>query len=87
MESFKSSFLRCSLCKLSFNLKNKDPISLFCCNEIACRECVETLMIKSENKELVIKGQFDCSFCYSDHCAPEGIEAPIKLGPNKHVQK
>ncbi len=87
MESFKSSFLRCSLCKFSFNLKNKEPLSLKCCDEIACRECVETLMIKSENKELIIKGQFDCSFCHSDHCQQEGVEIPVKLGPNKHVKK
>ncbi len=87
MESFKSSFLRCLLCKLSFNLKNKEPISLICCLETAYRECVETLMIKSENKELVIKGQFDCSFCHSDHYAPDGVEIPLKLGPNKHVKK
>ncbi len=58
-----------------------------CCDEIACRECVETLMVKSESKEFVIKGQFECSFCHSDHCAQEGFEAPAKLGPNKYVKK
>jgi hypothetical protein len=68
MESVKSSMLHCVLCKLSFNLKVREPVNLICCGEIACRECVETLMIKSESKELVIKGQFDCSFCHSDHC-------------------
>ena len=71
MESVKASFLSCSLCKLSFNLKNREPINLICCNEIACRECVESLKMKSDSKELVIKGQFECSFCHSDHCAPE----------------
>ena len=68
MESAQSSVLKCSLCKYFFNLKNREPINLVCCHEIACRECVETLMIKSESKELVVKGQFDCSFCHSDHC-------------------
>lgn len=43
-------------------------------------------MMKSESKEMVIKGQFECSFCHSDHCAPEDYEKPIKLGPNKHVK-
>jgi hypothetical protein len=56
MSSVKTSFLKCSLCKLSFNLKNREPIILKCCDETACRECVETLMIKTESKKLVIKG-------------------------------
>jgi hypothetical protein len=47
MSSAKTSFLKCSLCKLSFNLKKREPIFLKCCDETACRECVETLMIKS----------------------------------------
>ncbi len=54
---------------------------------MSCRECVETLMMKSENKELVIKGQFDCSFCHSDHCASEDYVKPIKLSINKYVKK
>jgi hypothetical protein len=56
MESSKLSDLQCPLCKLYFNLKNREPINLKCCDEIACRECIESLMIKSENKELVVKG-------------------------------
>ena len=83
MESTNLSDLQCTLCKHFFNLKNREPIFLKCCDETACRECVESLMVKSENKELVIKGQFDCSFCHSDHCAPEECVKPIKLGPNK----
>ena len=55
MASFHSSVFKCSLCKLSFNLKNREPIYLKCCDETACRECVETLMIKSLSKDLVIK--------------------------------
>ena len=44
-------------------------------------------MIKSDNKEVVIKGQFECSFCHFDHCQQEGFEAPVKLYPNKYVKK
>ena len=87
MEYVRSSFLKCSLCKLSFNLKNREPINLMCCSEIACRECVESLMIKSKSKNLVIKGQFDCSFCHSDHCLPFGIDKSVELTANKHVRK
>ena len=87
METAKVSDLSCHLCKHFFNLKNREPISLKCCEEIACRQCVESLMIKSENKELVIKGQFDCSFCHSDHCQEEGFEAAVKLKPNKYIKK
>ena len=87
MEYVRSSILKCSLCKLSFNLKNREPINLMCCSEIACRECVETLMIKSQSKNLVIKGQFDCSFCHSDHCAHKGYHEPMELSANKHVRK
>jgi hypothetical protein len=56
MSSIKTSVFKCSLCKLLFNLKNREPINLKCCDEIACRECVENLMIKSQSKKLVIKG-------------------------------
>jgi hypothetical protein len=58
-----------------------------CCQETACRECIETLMMKSENKELVIKGQFECSFCNSDHCSQEDYVKPVKLCPNKKFKK
>ena len=87
MASFQSSVFKCSLCKLSFNLKNREPINLKCCDEIACRECVETLMIKTQSKQFVIKGQFDCSYCHSDHCAPKELEKPTELTANKHVRK
>jgi hypothetical protein len=43
-------------------------------------------MIKSENKDIVQKGQFECAFCQSDHCAQEGVEQPMKLGPNVYVK-
>jgi hypothetical protein len=44
-------------------------------------------MIKSQSKDMVIKGQFDCSFCHSDHCASEDSFKPAKLGPNKQFKK
>ncbi len=48
---------------------------------------MQTVMIKSQSKDMVIKGQFDCSFCHSDHCAPENYDQPLKLGPNKQFKK
>ena len=56
METSKNSDLRCPLCKDHFDLNNREPILLKCCDETACRECVETLMIKSESKKPIIKG-------------------------------
>jgi hypothetical protein len=79
--------LSCSLCKKPFNLNSREPINLKCCDEIACRNCVESKMIKTKNKDVVIKGQFECSFCSADHCAPEGFIQPIKIAANKHVRK
>jgi hypothetical protein len=87
MEATNTSDLQCTLCKHFFNLKNREPINLKCCDETACRECVESKMIKTENKEFVIKGQFDCSFCHFDHCASEDSMKPVKLGPNKQFKK
>ena len=88
MESSKQqSYLTCSLCKFPFNLKKREPIMLMCCQETACRSCVESKMIKSDRKEVVIKGQFDCVFCSSDHCALEGYVHPIKIVANKKLSK
>ena len=87
MEESKNPELKCSVCKNLFNLKNREPINLKCCDETACRECVETRMMLSESKELVIRKKFDCSFCHHYHCAPGDYEKPIKLAPNKHVKK
>jgi hypothetical protein len=56
METAKISDLQCPLCKHYFNLKNREPVSLKCCDETACRDCVEKVMMKTESKELVIKG-------------------------------
>ena len=53
MESLPTSNLMCKLCKLPYNLKNREPIILYCCRKTACRNCVEKEMIKSEDKEIV----------------------------------
>ncbi len=74
-------------CKLFFNLKNREPINLKCCDETASLDRVETRMMKSQSKEPVIKEWLGCSFCHSDHCAPEVYERPIKLAPNKQAKK
>lgn len=56
MEASKNSDLRCPLCKHLFDFNQREPIILKCCDETACKECVVTIMIKSESKEIVIKG-------------------------------
>ena len=56
MEESKDSELKCSVCKNLFNLNKREPILLKCCDETAFRECIENSMMKSQSKELVIKG-------------------------------
>ena len=56
MEELKTPDLKCAICKHLFNLKKREPINLNCCGETACRDCVETVMMKSESKEFVIRG-------------------------------
>ncbi len=46
-ESAKLSDLQWLVYKQFFNLKKREPINLKCCDEVACRECVETYMMKS----------------------------------------
>ncbi len=62
--------LNCTLCNQIFNLKSREPIYLMCCGDVACKLCIKNDMIKSDNKEVIKKGQFECSFCHADHCAP-----------------
>jgi hypothetical protein len=81
-----ASNLVCSQCKLLFNLKNREPISLYCCSNTACRDCIQRDMIKSETKDIVKKGQFECAFCQSDHCAQRGFDQPMELVPNFYVR-
>jgi hypothetical protein len=66
------NLLTCALCKQLFNLTNREPIYLLCCGDVACKDCVKKVMIKSDDKEVVRKGQFECSFCHADHCAQLG---------------
>ena len=47
MDDSVVSEYKCSVCKNFFNLKDKEPILLKCCDETACRECVENKMMKS----------------------------------------
>ena len=66
--------LSCSLCNQVFNLSNREPIRLICCGESACKECVINDMIKAEDKSVIKKGQFKCSFCEADHCQQPKVE-------------
>lgn len=43
-------------------------------------------MIKTDDKYVVKKGEFECSFCCSDHCAPKGFDQPMTLQINKYVR-
>ncbi len=51
--SVTASNLICTCCNILFNLKTREPIILMCCQETACRSCVEKNMIKSESKDVV----------------------------------
>ena len=86
MESFSASNLICTQCKLAFNLKSREPIYLICCRQTACRECVQK-MNANENKNIVKKGYFDCSFCHADHCTPKDVDQPIELSPNEYLKQ
>ena len=52
----RSTKLKCALCNHPFNLSSREPINLICCDQIACRMCVQSTMIKSEDKNLIVKG-------------------------------
>ncbi len=67
------SLLQCKLCNQSFNCKSRAPINIMCCGDLACRECVETLMNKGTEPGISVKGKFRCTYCESDHCAPIGL--------------
>ena len=44
-------------------------------------------MIKSDYKDFVKKGQFECSFCHSDHYAQKGVDFPMQLVANDTVKQ
>ena len=73
--------LICTLCNHPFNLTTHEPIYLICCEEVACRHCVQQTMIKADDKTVIVKGQFECSFCHHDHCASDEYpnSMPLKL--------
>ncbi len=67
------SWSQCKICNESFNCKSRAPINIVCCGDLACRECVETLMNKVTEPGISARGKFKCSYCDSDHCAPIGL--------------
>jgi len=86
MEDFKvdvnnipNFWTTCQVCKKSFNSESKAPINIICCGNIACLACVESVMNKSTEPGTSIKGQFQCAFCESQHCAPAGFDFPLKF--------
>ncbi len=71
MEEEKKSarHMCCSVCDLRFNLTKRLPISMVCCGETACKQCIQTKMAKKlnpQNGDFVIQGQIECAFCKSD---------------------
>ena len=72
MEEEKKTTARhmcCRVCDLRFNLDKRMPITMVCCGETACKQCVQNKMIKSSDHkfaDFVIQGQIQCSFCKSD---------------------
>ena len=79
--------LACILCNNLFNLTTHEPIYLSCCEEVACRHCVQHKMIKADDKTVVVKGQFECSFCHHDHCASNEYPNRMPLKIDKYVRK
>lgn len=75
----------CQLCNLSFNQGNKEAINFDCCQYIACRECVETRMMKNQTNNFTINEQLDCPFCHKDD---NDLEYSVKVyPPNVDVAK
>ena len=72
-----ASLTQCKLCKKNFNSKTRQPINIMCCGNLACLDCVQTLMNKSTERRMSIKGKFLCAFCKSDHCANPGYNLPL----------
>ncbi len=85
--SVTASNLICTQCNILFNLTKREPILLMCCQQTACRSCVENNMIKGQNKTIVVKSHFECSFCHSDHIGPRGFENPMPILPNLYVRQ
>ena len=79
--------LTCALCNNQFNSTTHEPIYLNCCEEVACRQCVQQTMIKADDKTVIVKGQFECSFCHHDHCASSEHPNRMPLKIDKYVRK
>jgi hypothetical protein len=72
----------CFNCERKFNLDSREPIILICCGKTACRDCVNTKMIK--NKEhaklgVIKKGEFECSNCHSECYVKENVNEPLSI--------
>ncbi len=44
-------------------------------------------MIKSEDKNLIVKGLFECSFCHADHCAPSDYAKDMRINVNQNLKQ
>ncbi len=44
-------------------------------------------MIKSEEKQIIKKGQFECAFCHADHCIIENIHQDVPLQVDIYLKK
>jgi hypothetical protein len=82
------SSLRCPLegCKAYYDLKDRLPISLLCCDNTACLKCVKD-MIVGEIKEEIEKEKFKCAFNQCDHIAPRGMIVPMRPCVNSYAKK
>lgn len=64
---------------------------VYCCGETVCRDCIVQKMIKNPpikvaDPVFIVKGEFDCAFCKSDHNAPPGVSlSPLPLQVNRMV--
>ena len=62
-----------------------------CCGETACKQCVQTKMMKNmnpQNADVAIQGQIECTFCQSEKYY-NFVETPkeIPLLINKYLTK
>jgi hypothetical protein len=43
-------------------------------------------MIKADDKTVIVKGQFECSFCHLDHCSSSEHPNKLPLKVNKYIR-
>jgi hypothetical protein len=81
--------LNCFDCKHRFNLSTREPIMMICCGETACRECVNTKMIKNkQHAEIGVakKGEFECKGCKCKYYSPFETDQAVPLKVNNIVK-